>query len=200
MWTKFDLKFQLLVRYLLPGLICPPKLALVKSACYSALLARNMRQGCHSAWKSWKVLELAKENSRPWKVLEFGLRSLKILEWSKFLTFNSKKKSKGDICHNQTWHLRCDNVWKQKRRHKFSPEANLVNLIAEFIYRILKLFWCKRPLNLLGRVLGSPGEVLEFQIQLTVATLIRMIGMIVLFFRGCNRRFSIFRGCSSKIL
>ena len=29
---------------------------------------------------------------------------------------------------------------------------------------------------------------------------IRMIGMIVVFFRGCNRRFSIFRGCSSKIL
>ena len=29
---------------------------------------------------------------------------------------------------------------------------------------------------------------------------VRMIGMIVVFFRVCNRRFSIFRGCSSKIL
>ena len=29
---------------------------------------------------------------------------------------------------------------------------------------------------------------------------IQMIGMIVVLFRGCNRRFSIFRGCSSKIL
>ena len=28
----------------------------------------------------------------------------------------------------------------------------------------------------------------------------RMIGLIVVFFRGSNRRFSIFRGCSSKIL
>ena len=29
---------------------------------------------------------------------------------------------------------------------------------------------------------------------------IQMIGMIVVFFRGCKRRFSIFRGCLSKIL
>ena len=28
---------------------------------------------------------------------------------------------------------------------------------------------------------------------------IRLIGMIVVSFRGCNRRFSIFRGCSSEI-
>ena len=28
---------------------------------------------------------------------------------------------------------------------------------------------------------------------------VRMIGMIVVFFRGCDRRFSIFRGCSSEI-
>ena len=30
-------------------------------------------------------------------------------------------------------------------------------------------------------------------------SLIRMIGMIIVFFRGCIRRFSIFRGCSSEI-
>ena len=41
--------------------------------------------------QSLKVLELAKENPRPWKVLEFGLRSLKILEWTKFSTSNCKK-------------------------------------------------------------------------------------------------------------
>ena len=29
---------------------------------------------------------------------------------------------------------------------------------------------------------------------------IRMIGMTIVFFRGWNRRFGIFRGCSSKIL
>ena len=29
---------------------------------------------------------------------------------------------------------------------------------------------------------------------------IQMIGMIVVFFRGCNQRFGVFRGCSSKIL
>ena len=28
---------------------------------------------------------------------------------------------------------------------------------------------------------------------------IRMIGMIVVLFKGCNRRFSIFRGCLSEI-
>ena len=44
-------------------------------------------QGCHGPWKSWKVLELAKENSRPWKVLVFVLQSLKILEWAKFFHF-----------------------------------------------------------------------------------------------------------------
>ena len=34
----------------------------------------------HGPWKSWKVLETRKKNSRPWKVLEFGLWSLKVLE------------------------------------------------------------------------------------------------------------------------
>ena len=56
----------------------------------SPFFYKRSYQGCQGPWKSWKVLELAKENSRPRKVLEFGLQSLKILEWAKCLTFNSK--------------------------------------------------------------------------------------------------------------
>ena len=58
-------------------------------------LKKNFRQFIY--WvatvlaKFFKVLELAKaENSRPWKVLEFGLRSLKILEWADFLPSTAK--------------------------------------------------------------------------------------------------------------
>ena len=47
-------------------------------------------QGCHGPSKYCKVLELAKENSRPWKVLEFGLWSLKFLEWAKFSPLSVK--------------------------------------------------------------------------------------------------------------
>ena len=62
---------------------------------------------------------------------------------------------------------------KTKRRLDFSPEANLVKLIAELIFKIVKLFWYRRhlnllekvlekSLNLLEKVLEGPGKVLEF--------------------------------------
>ena len=59
----------------------------------------------------------------------------------------------------------------------FPPEVNLVMLIAELINKIVKLFnmvcfnWYRRSLNLFEKFLKSLGKVLEFHIQLTVATL-----------------------------
>ena len=63
---------------------------------YSALCClskckMSKKTGLPRSLKILEVLELAKENSRPWKVLEFWLQSLKILGWGKFLTFNCKK-------------------------------------------------------------------------------------------------------------
>ena len=52
---------------------------------------RGFLAGLPRYLKIRKVLELAKENSRPWKVLEFVLLSLKILEWAIRSTFNCKK-------------------------------------------------------------------------------------------------------------
>ena len=105
-----------------------------------------------------KSLNLGYGPWKSWNGQIFDLQLQKIIKMS-------------SICDNQTWYLRCNNVWKQKRRHEFSPEANLANLIAELMYRTIKLFWYKRPLNLLKKVPGCPWKVLEFQIQLTVATL-----------------------------
>ena len=44
-------------------------------------------------WKFWKVLELGKKSSRPWKVLKFGSQSLKILEWVKKSFLTSKNNT-----------------------------------------------------------------------------------------------------------
>ena len=58
------------------------------------------------------------------------------------------------------------NVCKQKLRLGFSPGASLLKLIAELIYRIIKLFyrvcfiWFRRSLNLLEKVLEGPVNVL----------------------------------------
>ena len=60
----------------------------------------------------------------------------------------------------------------------FSPETNLAKLIAELVYRIRNVFnivyfiWYKRSLKLLETFLESPGKVLVFHTQLTVATLV----------------------------
>ena len=51
----------------------------------------------------------------------------------------------------------------------FPKKQIVVKLTAELIYRITKY---RRPLKLLEMFLESPGKVLEFQIQLTVVTLI----------------------------
>ena len=91
---SFFLKWTVDVCRLILGIfVDEPTQSLIHSARRSensivSLRKRLVYQGCHGLWKSWKVLELAKENSRPWKVLEFsGLWSLKILEWAKFSLF-----------------------------------------------------------------------------------------------------------------
>ena len=57
-----------------------------------------------------------------------------------------------------------------------------IPFIATFVFllwintqNLNNLYWYRRPLNLLEKVLERPGEVLEFYIQLTVATLLKTL-------------------------
>ena len=77
-------------------------------------------------------------------------------------------------------------MFKHKNGGQIFPteEANLVKLISELVYRIRKFFtivyfiWYKKSLKLLKMFLESPGKVLEFHIQLTVATLILLFYLV----------------------